>query len=55
MGNLHLFRADLTGAKTAHADIDELALDDVLSLDELRVSQDQHERILSFFRIRIDG
>lgn len=54
MGHLRLFGADLTGAKIAHADIDELTLDDVLSLDELRVSQDQHEKILRFFRIRTD-
>lgn len=54
MGNLRLFRADLSGARIAHADIDELSLDDVLSLDELRISQDQHEKMLRFFRIRTD-
>lgn len=55
MGNLQLFRADLTGAKIAHADIDELMLDEVLSLDDILVSRDQHEIILKFFRIRTDG
>ncbi len=55
MGNLQLFKADLTGAKIAHADIDELALEDILSLEDVLVSQDQHEMLLRFFRIRTDS
>lgn len=55
MGNLQLFRANLTGARIAHAEISDLALDDVLSLDELLVSRDQHDTLLSFFRIRTEN
>ena len=55
MSGLQLFRADLTGAKIAYAEIDDLEFDDVLSIDDLLVSRDQHDKILSFFRIVTDN
>lgn len=53
LNNARLSAATLSGAIIAHATIDELDVSGILSIDDLGISQDQQEKILAQFRIRV--